>query len=616
MSLSGEGVIYATSPSDKVAQETARRERRRRKIVKELFDTEKTYLTHLELINKFFDFPLRFACLVPDDVHGRLFSNLEQIREVNVTLLETMEQTTIGQAFTQLAPFLKLYSTYANNHQQALNTLHEWQIKSQEFSSFIARQEDRPEVKGLKLNALLITPVQRIPRYKMLLEELLKNTPDEHHDYQKISEAAERMADIAMHINEHIRQNENFMKMLAIQRSFDSSAPKLLAPGRIFIKEGPLKKVSRKGGKSYERMFFLFSDILLYGKPKFLDGGGKQYTCSCVLPLRHCKVETVFITNFGKSDTGGVFRITCKEESLVLYSDDKKNAKEWSEEVDKAIRKVCDDRQTLRKPSSNKIPLRGRSLRRHRQQQKKTDIKIPGKTPMRPLSIISNISEDSDCSPNVRARLEPVRQHFKLARNTSISHFDNKVEETDLDSPVLRKKTCPDNSLAGTDSYRDSFSSKISQDSCRESFEEDSTADSEQQSLKQYSFSLRGSQSNLCEPVKLTSEISYQRSPKKKRESINKTSGKETSHLNQSRFIHTSEALQADSSSSQLENLPQASIAWFPPKSPAHKLQRKTFNMKLRSYFQKPLKRFQKTKRGMSSETCSPFKCLSNGKTD
>lgn len=61
--------------------------------------------------------------------------------------------------------------------------------------------------------------------------------------FDDVTEAAERMADIAMHINEHIRQNENFMKMLAIQRSFDSSAPKLLAPGRIFIKEGPLKKV-------------------------------------------------------------------------------------------------------------------------------------------------------------------------------------------------------------------------------------------------------------------------------------------------------------------------------------------------------------------------------------
>lgn len=52
MSLSGEAVLYASSPSDKKAQEAAKRERRRRKIVKELFETEKTYLHHLELVNK------------------------------------------------------------------------------------------------------------------------------------------------------------------------------------------------------------------------------------------------------------------------------------------------------------------------------------------------------------------------------------------------------------------------------------------------------------------------------------------------------------------------------------------------------------------------------------
>ncbi|GFS01735.1 rho guanine nucleotide exchange factor [Elysia marginata] len=378
MSLSGEAVLYASSPNDRLAQESARLERRRRKVLKELVDTERRYLHHLQLINKYFFFPLKFAYIIPDSVHSILFSNLEEIYDVNVALLEQIEQSSIGAAFSQMGPFLKLYSTYANNHQQALNTLQEWQSKSAEFSKFISKQEDLPPVMGLKLPALLIAPVQRIPRYKLLLEELLHSTPQEHYDYTKLKEATTMIEEIATHINEHIRQNENFQKMLSIQRSFDSSAPKLLSPGRTFIKEGPLKKVSRKGGKSYERMFFLFSDILLYGKPKFLDGGGKSYTCSCVLPLRHCKVEPVFITSLKKADAGGVFKLTCKEENLLLYSDDRENAQQWSQELEKAIRKFCNDRQTLRKPSSNKIPLRGRSLRRHRKEQKKTETKIYG----------------------------------------------------------------------------------------------------------------------------------------------------------------------------------------------------------------------------------------------
>jgi len=58
------------------------------------------------------------------------------------------------------------------------------------------------------------------------------------------AEAAKQVGEIAVHINEHVRQNENFQKMLSIQNSFDSSAPKILAPGREFVMEGKLNKVS------------------------------------------------------------------------------------------------------------------------------------------------------------------------------------------------------------------------------------------------------------------------------------------------------------------------------------------------------------------------------------
>ena len=57
------------------------------------------------------------------------------------------------------------------------------------------------------------------------------------------TEAVQKVSDIATHINNHIKQHENFQKMLSIQKCFDKSAPKILTPGREFIKEGILKKV-------------------------------------------------------------------------------------------------------------------------------------------------------------------------------------------------------------------------------------------------------------------------------------------------------------------------------------------------------------------------------------
>lgn len=58
------------------------------------------------------------------------------------------------------------------------------------------------------------------------------------------SEAVKLVSAVANHINEHIKQQDNFMKMLAIQKSISGPAGlQILIPGRVFIKEGMLHKV-------------------------------------------------------------------------------------------------------------------------------------------------------------------------------------------------------------------------------------------------------------------------------------------------------------------------------------------------------------------------------------
>ncbi|KAL4225608.1 Rho guanyl-nucleotide exchange factor [Mactra antiquata] len=267
---------------------------------------------------------------------------------------------------------------------------------------------------GLKIGALLITPVQRIPRYKMLLEDLLQNTKPCHHDYPQLKEAAKQVSDIALHINEHVRQNENFMKMLEIQNSFDSSARKILTPGREFIKEGKLTKMSRKGGKSMERMFFLFSDLIIYGKPKLLDSGKHSFTCCCMLPLRHCTVEKV-LGSVLRSDGGGMFKISCKDENLLLHCNDAQDALCWVESIENAIRKINLNRQTLRKPSSNKVPVRNKSLIKMKLRERKNDPKKKSNTvtavkkmdsPVRsPLKVLAEVDVSNCLTPRRNSKI-------------------------------------------------------------------------------------------------------------------------------------------------------------------------------------------------------------------
>lgn len=70
--------------------------------------------------------------------------------EVNKTLLEYMEHTTIGEAFKYLAPFLKLYSSYANNHENAINLL---QVKKNKiyFTQIYLLVVSLPLIPGLYL---------------------------------------------------------------------------------------------------------------------------------------------------------------------------------------------------------------------------------------------------------------------------------------------------------------------------------------------------------------------------------------------------------------------------------------------------------------------------------
>jgi len=54
---------------------------------------------------------------------------------------------------------------------------------------------------------LLITPVQRIPRYEMLLKQLIKYTPKEHPDSKNINKAYTSVLSVADFLNEGKKQD-------------------------------------------------------------------------------------------------------------------------------------------------------------------------------------------------------------------------------------------------------------------------------------------------------------------------------------------------------------------------------------------------------------------------
>ncbi len=71
----------------------------------------------------------------------------------------------------------------------------------------------------LSLESYLIMPVQRVLRYKMLLEEIVKNTDAESEDYKDLNTALGMLSERAVQCNAAIKRRENTEALRRIQKS-------------------------------------------------------------------------------------------------------------------------------------------------------------------------------------------------------------------------------------------------------------------------------------------------------------------------------------------------------------------------------------------------------------
>ena len=123
------------------------------------------------------------------------------------------EAGTIGDILVPIAPFLKMYSLFVKNFSSALNRIESERKENDAFARFLKETEKSTWGRGkgffgLGLQAHLLSIVQRIPRYKLLVGDLLKNTPQHHRDHSDLQKAFDMIEQVASTINENVRQHE------------------------------------------------------------------------------------------------------------------------------------------------------------------------------------------------------------------------------------------------------------------------------------------------------------------------------------------------------------------------------------------------------------------------
>eukprot|EP01097_Dermamoeba_algensis_P003158 TRINITY_DN2265_c1_g1_i1.p1 TRINITY_DN2265_c1_g1~~TRINITY_DN2265_c1_g1_i1.p1 ORF type:complete len:1281 (-),score=302.08 TRINITY_DN2265_c1_g1_i1:129-3809(-) len=242
-------------------------------VIKEIISSETTFVSNIKKAIQCFLNPMRVFFPKRREHCVAIFSNLESILICNQQLLVNLEASPhdVGSVFLDMAPWvLSPYMTYINNFSLSLRT----RIDLQQDDEWLKFLMDVEKKAGDMLDSFLIQPVQRAPRYEMLLKDLLKKLPPRTPSMNRmtITQAYEKVKELTTTINETKRASDNLDKIIQIQLSLqEADCLNLVESHRKLIQEGTMVLYTEPGVKN-DYNFFLFNDLLLYTSFSALTG--------------------------------------------------------------------------------------------------------------------------------------------------------------------------------------------------------------------------------------------------------------------------------------------------------------------------------------------------------
>jgi hypothetical protein len=135
-----------------------------------------------------------------------------------------------------------------------------------------------------------------------------------------------------------VEQRKKLDKLLSIEKCIvNTSGAPILAPGRDFVREGNLVKLCRKDKK--KRMFFLFTDILIYCTPMLIPG---KFALAASFPVATMTISEVSDAELGSRTFDGPvsFKIQTPTKSFIVLADTPLLKADWVYEITNAITKA------------------------------------------------------------------------------------------------------------------------------------------------------------------------------------------------------------------------------------------------------------------------------------
>ncbi|XP_073084992.1 FYVE, RhoGEF and PH domain-containing protein 3 isoform X2 [Manis javanica] len=324
-------------------------------IAQELLRTEETYVRRLHLLDQVFCARLTAAGIPPEVTTG-IFSNISSIYrfhgqfllpELRTRITEEWDtKPRLGDILQKLAPFLKMYGEYVKNFDRAVELVSSWTQRSLLFKDIVHGIQKQEVCGSLTLQHHMLEPVQRVPRYELLLKDYLLRLPGDAPDRRDAQRSLELISTAAKHSNAAIRKMEKMHKLLEVYERLGGEE-NIVNPANELIKEGHIQKLSAKSGAAQDRHLFLFNSMILYCVPK-LRLMGQKFSVREKMDISDLQVQDVV-----KPNSAPTFILVGRKRSLELQTRTEEEKKEWIQVIQATMEQHKQNSQSFKAFSSS-----------------------------------------------------------------------------------------------------------------------------------------------------------------------------------------------------------------------------------------------------------------------
>ncbi|KAJ3439507.1 protein tag-52-related [Anaeramoeba flamelloides] len=331
------------------------KEYQRISLCKEIFYTEKEYVNRIKLLLNEFLQPLKDFEEISQEEINQIINELTIILNLSGKILLNLKSTSqgkelIGKVFAQFSAAMIVYTTYVNRYSTFDSHIRKNITNNEKLKNFLTEKKLQSDLR-LGLFDLLIAPIQRIPKYSLLLKSLKKYTSINHPDYIYIDTALKQITKQAELLNKKRKQFSNLNQLFEISQKINSSKNKqelnlLDKPSRKFICTAKITHYDENSVRS--RIAILFNDLLIIVKKKnshsfFIESKENYYYNLKSVLLFNKPLKIIDLTDENNNKQNLIeIQSPNLQRNLILQFEDEIEKLKWIEKLNKSNQKVTE----------------------------------------------------------------------------------------------------------------------------------------------------------------------------------------------------------------------------------------------------------------------------------